>query len=92
MDEAACAGVDPNIFFPSADEDGNTKAEALAICSVCRVAAECLEFALETNRSAKNDKGIWGGTTQKQRQAIRTARAVQSNHMADILPFKPKET
>jgi WhiB family redox-sensing transcriptional regulator len=35
------------------------------------VQVECLEFALATNQ----DSGIWGGTSEEERRAIRRHRA-----------------
>lgn len=54
------------LFFP--DPGGaRDAAEAKAICRRCEVQLECLEFALFTAVD-----GIWGGTTQKERQEIRS--------------------
>ena len=53
------------LFFPSpgGKEDA---AEAKALCSACAVQLDCLRFAI-----ANAVDGIWGGTTAKERQAIR---------------------
>ena len=40
---------------------------AKAICSICQVAASCLEYALETNQR----NGIWAGTTEDERRSLR---------------------
>lgn len=59
---AACAGVDPNTFFP--EPGGNTTAaRAKAICDNCPVRAACLQWA-----KAEKEEGIWGGTTQEERE------------------------
>src|SRR5438093_4839858 len=39
QDRAACAGVDPEVFFPSAGHDQT--AEARAVCSTCPVLHQC---------------------------------------------------
>jgi WhiB family redox-sensing transcriptional regulator len=65
---AACAGYPNILFFPSSDgPDEPTLERAKAICSVCAVADECLEYALETNQRA----GIWGGTSEQERKSLR---------------------
>lgn len=43
LDHAACAGLNPRMFFP---EPGQSVKEALAVCASCPVKAECLEYAL----------------------------------------------
>lgn len=63
--EAACAGTDPEAWFPS----GNANTKTLAIiCGECPVRAECLRTALREDMS-----GWWGGTSEGQRRAIRAA-------------------
>lgn len=72
MDDALCrhaSGVD---FFP--DESYNRKApEAIAVCNVCPVKRDCLNFAM-TNGI---DHGIWGGTNGNQRKRMKRAREKQ---------------
>jgi|GEM_PF-167308 len=51
------------LFFPSASEG---VVVAKKICDTCPVQVECLEFALET----REDFGIWGGTSERERQRI----------------------
>lgn len=66
---ALCAQTDPELWFP--DKGGNS-GRARAICSACPVKAECLEYSLEAHPAPV---GVWGGTTEKQRHAIRMGRA-----------------
>ena len=61
-------GVDPNIFFPS---KGQSLEPARAICALCDVKVQCLETALDGNVKF----GVWGGTSDKERRAIRKQRA-----------------
>ena len=88
-DEAACVGTDPDTFFPgySSEPPGvwtnqqkqaaiETTAKARAICRTCPVELDCLNYVLQTVKTASIDHGIWGGTTPQQRQHIRTARVV----------------
>lgn len=60
-DLAACKGhSNPDIFFPTSEVDEieiNKANAALAICAICVVKTECLDFAIKTNQP----DGIWGG-------------------------------
>ena len=60
---AACRGVDPDIFYPAADEDAE---EAKGICGICPVREACLEYAL-VNRERD---GVWGGATERERRRL----------------------
>jgi len=69
--EAACAGdkVDPELFFPIGERGAGNEtqiAEAKKICMDCDVRRECLTTALEGK-----EQGIWGGTTDGEREALR---------------------
>jgi WhiB family redox-sensing transcriptional regulator len=70
-----CAQTDPEAWFP---EKGGKNAAAKAVCDgipavrpPCPVREKCLKYALD------NDErwGIWAGTTQKDRQRMRSERA-----------------
>ena len=63
MDQALCREVDPDLWFP--DKGANAK-PAVAICQLCPVAAECLDYAL-TNRERF---GVWGGVTERPRRKL----------------------
>jgi len=54
----------PDWFFD--DLEANRGVEQKKFCSDCPVKQKCLDYALRVNVS-----GIWGGTTLKERQAIR---------------------
>jgi len=62
--EGACAGVDPELFFP---ERGASTREAKTVCSTCPVRAECLGWALTNHEKF----GIWGGTSERERRRIK---------------------
>ncbi len=68
MDDAACAEVTPDIFFPEIGT--NFTADAKKICAGCRVREVCLEYALDNELVF----GIWGGTNPQDRKRIRRAR------------------
>lgn len=64
--QAACTGVkDPEIFFPG---EGGSVSSAKAICASCPVRLKCLEANLSET------SGVFGGTTPRERQAIRKQR------------------
>ncbi|HJR24233.1 MAG TPA: WhiB family transcriptional regulator [Acidimicrobiales bacterium] len=60
---AACRGLDPEIFFPALDDD---VVDAKAVCGACLVQETCLEFAL----TVREKEGVWGGATEKERRRI----------------------
>jgi len=57
----ACAGEDPEIFFP---EHGRSSAEAKAVCSRCPLKGPCGRWARAQNSCLL---GIWAGTTWSDR-------------------------
>ena len=62
--EAACRGLDPNIFYP---ERGASLEPAKKICASCPVRIECAQYAIDNG-----DKyGIWGGLSEKRRRRVR---------------------
>lgn len=63
--QAACLGLDGDIFFPG---QGQTGREAKQICAECSVIQPCLDYAISTG----SHDGVWGGLTDKER--IRYAR------------------
>lgn len=64
QDDALCAQVDPEMFFP---EKGGSTREAKKVCSNCSAKQECLAYAL------KNDErfGIWGGLSERERRKLK---------------------
>lgn len=59
----ACAGLNPEIFFPDNDDVAD---EAKSICADCSVRISCLEHAL----ASREKDGVWGGTTARERRRI----------------------
>lgn len=58
--QAACRGVEPEVFFPISDEDAWRAKE---ICALCAVREPCLAFSLQN----RERYGVWGGITEKER-------------------------
>ena len=65
--DAACSGVDSDVFFPASEEDEQAVAQAKAICAECPVREACLQYAFETNQEA----GVWGGFAEDDRRRLR---------------------
>jgi len=63
-DDAACIEHPTVNFHPGR---GESTAPARAVCATCLVRPECLTYALEEGM----DDGVWGGTTGKDRRAIK---------------------
>lgn len=74
MASAACRTVDPAVFFLEGEEDGGhptgTYAAARAICAICPVVVECLDYAMRTNQNY----GVWGGLPPRDRRILRRSR------------------
>lgn len=66
---ARCRDEDPELFFPigTTGPAASQLARAKAICRLCPVRVECLEWALETGQ----DAGVWGGLSEEERRALR---------------------
>lgn len=64
MDAALCAQTDPDAFHPGKSESST---DAKRTCAACDVITECLAYAL----ADPSLEGIQGGTTQRERQAMR---------------------
>lgn len=74
--EAACRTVDPELFFTADLRTGRwsrqqkaTIDEAKDVCAGCPVQEQCLAHAMDTRQA-----GIWGGTTEGERDALRRTR------------------
>lgn len=69
---AACVGLDAQMFFPvgTTGRALDQIAQAKAVCQRCPVLSTCLEWALATNQ----DAGVWGGLTEDERRAHKRRR------------------
>lgn len=68
MQQAACAQVGGDLWFP---EKGESTADAKRVCFSCSVSAECLEYALAT----KDRFGVYGGLSERERRKLLKERA-----------------
>jgi len=75
--DAACLHADPDLFFPvgTAGPALRQVDEAKAVCQTCPVRTPCLAWALDQSISS----GVWGGTTEDERRALRRA-AIRPAH------------
>lgn len=64
--QAACQDQDPELFWPISEYDTGRIEQAKEICGGCGLRAQCLQLALATG-----EQGIWGGTTENERAALR---------------------
>jgi WhiB family transcriptional regulator, redox-sensing transcriptional regulator len=66
---AACLDCDPDLFFPIAPSGPALQQieQAKAVCVRCPVRRECLQYALATRQV----HGVWGGTSEEERQQLR---------------------
>jgi len=72
LTDGNCVGVGIDVFFPNNIEDVKFfKPMAQKICDSCPVFNNCLQYALEVKV-----EGIWGGTDEEERKAIRKARGI----------------
>jgi WhiB family transcriptional regulator, redox-sensing transcriptional regulator len=69
---AACRRADPALFFPvGTTPHAMAQADrAKRVCAECPVRAACLDWALATGQ----ELGVWGGTAEGERRALRAAR------------------
>ena len=67
MPKAACRDSGVSAYFPAR---GESAAFAKATCAGCPVCADCLQYALDDPEL----HGIWGGTSERERRALRRDR------------------
>lgn len=72
QEQAQCSGSDTETFYHDTWEKRREELVLLKkMCSHCPVAAECLDYALQTNEAY----GIWGGLTPAERRLVRRRAA-----------------
>jgi WhiB family transcriptional regulator, redox-sensing transcriptional regulator len=69
--DAACAEVDPELFFPETGQVPQV-AQAKAVCAGCAVRGPCLEAALHGPQAREDHTGVFAGTTARERVALRS--------------------
>ncbi|CAB5219056.1 Transcription factor WhiB [uncultured Caudovirales phage] len=78
-DDALCAQIAPEMFFPLPNDSGTAKS-AKRICARCPEVEVCLTVAIA------NDEihGIWGGSTERERQLIRRGSRTKAVHIKEL--------
>jgi WhiB family redox-sensing transcriptional regulator len=76
--DAACNGLDPDMFFP---DKGESSGPAKQVCAACPVREDCLTMAVELNLTS----GIFGGMSARDRRKVRRERG-----LAPPLPPRPE--
>jgi len=71
--QANCAGIEPDLFFPAL---GGDPVRAKAVCAGCVVRQQCLEDAL----AREEGTGVWGGLTVVERRRL-VRRGLSSGQM-----------
>lgn len=71
--KAICKGLPLDWFFEPVETVLEGGIDVRTICRLCPVKVECLEEAL-TYENRADLAGIWGGTDEKERKAIRKER------------------
>jgi WhiB family redox-sensing transcriptional regulator len=83
LDDAACRGLDVELFFSYETERGSVerqhRAQAIQVCSGCPVRRECLDYAMRTEPTDLR-YGIWGGLTGPERRTL--ARRIRRHRVA----------
>ena len=60
-----CSSYSTDIFYPEEYKDESV-AQAKSICNDCWMKDKCLSFAL----AKRENEGVWGGTTPRERRLI----------------------
>jgi len=76
--DAHCRTEDPDLFFPTAGEGtpaGRVQyAQARAVCAMCPVRRDCLDYAIELGL----DNGMFGGMTPNERRKIQRQQRISA--------------
>lgn len=67
-----CAQVDPELFYP---EKGGSTRDAKKVCAGCEFLNPCRRYAITTYINGHPILGVWGGTSERDRRALRLAAA-----------------
>ena len=77
-EQGECRNHEPNTFFYDDGMKGLRKLErkraALAICGMCPVRSQCLEYAVLSGE----EWGVWGGVDEDERRRLRSRAALKN--------------
>lgn len=77
-DQAKCQGLEDPFIFQA--PPGERSKPAKAVCQLCDVRVDCLDYALANNENF----GVWGGLDEVERQALKNGTKPDDNQ-AEIL-------
>lgn len=77
-DEAACLGMNPDLFFPDQGDYGH---EARKVCAGCPVLESCRSWAIVNERGRE---GIWGGLSGSERQRVRMGAPLRDRNLTIV--------
>jgi hypothetical protein len=83
VSEAACAGIDPDIYHPRGDLDDVSKAR----CGTCTVPTACLALALAAEDPSAR-AGWYGGYGPRQRDEIAAALGIDDRPARKALELR----
>lgn len=69
-ENGACVGTDVQSFYPESADGKGASRTPKKVCRNCDVVDVCLAWAL-----ANDERGIWGGTTDRERNRMRRLAA-----------------
>lgn len=75
-EQANCAGVDTELFFPTGAINPATEKTLRRICMNCNIFWDCYDYAL----NVKVD-GFWAGTTEAQRKSLRKELGIEASRI-----------
>lgn len=71
MEDGICKQVGVDVMYPERNKERRVSKK---VCLPCPVRASCLAEALK-----RDESGVWGGTSQRQRRLIQAAAGPRSN-------------
>lgn len=86
--QGKCRGMDPQLFYPSADNSGRVRKEAREACRDCPVINQCYDYALRNEVY-----GYWAGLDERDRKRRQLAAGVTPRKwLYDTRIFAPHGT
>lgn len=73
-----CREVDAELFFIDTDDDPATAKMVKELCMSCPARLACFEYAVNNARF-----GIWGGTTERERNSYRRKHGIPRPRISD---------
>lgn len=97
MNEAACVGIDVDVFFPElfstyrTDELHPVELAPKHLCFTCPVQEECLDYMYANETEQGVQEGVWGGTLLRERRSVAHLPPCKGNSPAPCRGCRPVE-